>query len=210
LVDIDSALNSFANYSPLILIVVGIIAGAWFISNILHVFPGFVDNIADALSSVSKHAGWIFGAISLITAAAIYKTGEYLDQGWFTVALLIVVGYGLFFEPMKNVPWAALVGLVAGGGLAAVIYFRYGDRLSGTFLGIDLNYILGIVMVLVFLLVFLTLKFIEDITKATTMVLRFQPVATALGILCIAQGILILLGNPLTFETISSVFEPTV
>ena len=197
--DITTYIATIAELSPFVLIVVGIISGAWFISNVLHVFPGFIDNIADALSTIAKHAGWIFGALALVTAASIYTTKEYVNQGWLTVAILIVVGYALFFEPMKNVPWAALIGLVAGGSLAAVIYFRYGDRMTGTILGIDLRYILGIVMVLVFLLVFLALKFIEDVTKATTMILRFQPVATCLGLFCILQGILILLGKPLTF-----------
>lgn len=207
--DVTTYITTLAQYAPIVLIIVGIISGSWFISNVLHVFPGFIDDIADALSTIAKHAGWIFGGLALATAAAVYKTQEYLNQGWFTVALFIVVGYGLFFEPMKDVPWAALVGLIAGGSLAALIYFRYGDRLSGTILGINLQYILGAVMILVFLLVFLALKFIEDVTRATTMILRFQPVATFLGLLCIVQGILILLGNPLTFETLSDVFRPT-
>lgn len=207
--DLPSYFLALAEYSPIVLIVVGIISGSWFIANVLHVFPGFIDNIADALSSISKHAGWIFGTIALVTAASIYKSSEFVNQGWLTVALLIIVGYALFFEPMKDVPWAALVGLVAGGGLAALIYFRYGDRLSGTVLGINLQYILGAIMIIVFLLVFLALKFFEDIARASTMILRFQPVATCLGLLCIVQGILILWGNPLTFETLSDVFRPT-
>ena len=207
--DFNIYISSLATYSPIVLIVVGIITGAWFISNVLHVFPGFIDNIADALSTIAKHAGWIFGALALVTAASIYTTKEYVNQGWLTVAVLIIAGYALFFEPMKDVPWAALVGLVAGGALAAVIYFNYGDRATGTILGIELKYILGIIMVLVFLFVFLALKFVEDVTKATTMILRFQPVATFLGLVCIIQGILIILGSPLTFETIASFLEPT-
>ncbi|MFQ6123051.1 MAG: hypothetical protein ACE5R6_00375 [Candidatus Heimdallarchaeota archaeon] len=201
--DIATYISTLAEFSPIVLIIIGIISGAWFISNVLHVFPGFIDNIADALSTIAKHAGWIFGALGLITAAAIFKTNEYLNQGWFTVTLLIIVGFALFMEPFKDIPWAALVGLVAGGGIAALICFRYGDRVTGTILGIEMKYILGAIMVIIFLLVFLALKFIEDVTKATTMILRFQPVATFLGLLCIIQGVLIILGNPLTFETLS-------
>jgi len=203
LADIDTYISTLAELSPIVLIIIGIISGAWFISNVLHVFPGFIDNIADMLSTIAKHAGWIFGALGLVAAAAVFKSNEYINQGWFTVALLIIVGFALFMEPFKDIPWAALIGLVAGGGLAALIYFRYGDRVTGTILGIEMKYILGAIMVIVFLLVFLALKFLEDVTTATTMILRFQPVATFLGLLCILQGILIVLGNPLTFETIS-------
>ncbi len=201
--DIDTYVSTLAELSPIVLIIIGIISGAWFISNVLHVFPGFIDNIADALSTISKHAGWIFGALGLVTAAAVYTSNEYINQGWLTVALLIIVGFALFMEPFKDIPWAALIGLVAGGGLAALIYFRYGDRATGTILGIEMKYILGAIMIIVFLLVFLALKFLEDVTTATTMILRFQPVATFLGLLCILQAILIILGNPLTFERLS-------
>ena len=81
--------------------------------------------------------------------------------------------------------------------------------LGSILLVIGFSVLATLYVVIVFLLVFLALKFIEDVTRATTMILRFQPIATFLGILCIVQGILILLGNPLTFESIAGFLEPT-
>jgi len=93
-----------------------------------------------------------------------------------TFVVMLISGVALFSKPTRNVRWAALLGLAAG--IAATYYF---------------NMIIGFAalsaLILVFLasslLVYLLLKFAEDLLDVSRAILEIPPVSIAIGIICI-------------------------
>jgi len=109
--------------------------------------------------------------------------------------LLIVAGLALFLKPMKDIPWAALLGLAVGGLCAGFVYLFY--PLPETVYGISSTWVYLLIFFIPALLVYMVFKFVEDVLKLIGMILTFKPLTLALGLICIAQGILLLLNKSL-------------
>jgi hypothetical protein len=108
---------------------------------------------------------------------------------------MIVAGLALFVKPMKDVPWAALLGLVVGGVCAGFVFLF--SPLPETVYGISSTWIYLLIFFLPAVLVYMIFKFIEDVLKLVAMVLTFKPVTLTLGLICIVQGILLFLNTSL-------------
>jgi hypothetical protein len=96
---------------------------------------------------------------------------------------------------MKDIPWAALLGLGVGGLCAGFVFLLY--PLPETVYGISSTWIYLLIFFIPAVFVYMVFKFIEDVLKLIGMVLTFKPVTLALGLVCIAQGILLLLNTSL-------------
>ncbi len=180
-------LQLFAPFAPVILILGGIAAASWLIGAILKMAP-VVGTYGEALVKVLSAFGFLVGVLMIVTAV-----GVVLEQAWDsgTVYLLLVTGLALVLKPLKDIPWAALMGVVIGGLCAGVVFILY--PLPETVLGVSAAWVYLAIFLVPALLAYLLFKFIEDLVKLVGLILSSKPVATILGVFCIVQGVLLLL-----------------
>jgi hypothetical protein len=177
-----------ANYTPLILILGGFTAVSWLLEKLVKPVP-VVGKPASWLIQIASLFGFFMGILLIVTAAVVWSTeAPQVDTG--TRYLLIVTGLALFLKPIKDVPWAALIGLAVGGFCAGFVFLFY--PLPETVYGFSSTWIYLLVFLIPALFTYLLFKFIEDVLRLVGMVLTFRPVTLALGLMCIAQGILLL------------------
>ena len=166
-------LRVFVENLPIVLLAVGFVCLA-------PLFRGRLKPVSRVLVGI----GFFVGILALVLVSQIFASGRY---DLFTLVVLAVAGAMLFLRPVKNVRWAALVGLVAG---VLVSYYAYNAFHVTTT-------VLIIVFVATTLLLYLLFKFAEDLIGIIGGILSFPPIAVIIGILCILQAILILLGTSL-------------
>ena len=82
------------------------------------------------------------------------------------------------------------------GGLCVGFVFLF-YPLPETVYGISSTWIYLLIFIVPALLAYVFFKFIEDVLRLIGMILAFKPVALALGLICIVQGILLLLNTSL-------------
>ena len=181
------------NNAEYVLIIGGLIAISWFLEKLLKPVP-VVGAPTSILTKIMSFFGFFAGIILIVTGAAAWQTqATHVDT--YTIVLLIIAGLALMLKPIKDSPWAALLGLIAGGLAAGAIYFFF--PLPETIFGIASIWIYLIIFLIPAVIVYMVFKFIEDILKLLGTILASKPVTLIIGIICIAQGILMLLGNNL-------------
>lgn len=186
-------LTFLVEYAPYILILGGIIATSWLLEKLVEPAP-IVGEPTSWLIKITSFFGFFVGILLIASAVMAWSTAAvHVDTG--TQYLMIVAGLALFVKPMKDVPWAALLGLVVGGVCAGFIFLFF--PLPETVFGISSTWIYLLIFFLPAVLVYMIFKFIEDVLKLVAMVLTFKPVTLALGFICIVQGILLLLNTSL-------------
>ncbi|NIR87328.1 hypothetical protein GWO13_07075 [Candidatus Bathyarchaeota archaeon] len=173
-----------ANYVPYILILGGIAAASWLLEKTAKPLTW----IAKILSSL----GFILGILLMITATTVWSTPT---PDTYTRYLLIATGLALILKPIKDIPWAALIALIVGGICAGYVYLYL--PLPETVLNISSTWIYLIIFLIPALIVYFLFKFIEDTLRLIGIILASKPVATILGLICIIQGILLLLNTSL-------------
>jgi hypothetical protein len=180
------------NNTEYILIIGGIIAIAWFLEKLVKPVP-VVGTPASILTKIVSFFGFFVGIILVITGAAAWQIQAQVDT--YTIYLLIIAGLVLILRPIKDFPWAALLGLIAGGLCAGAVYFFY--TLPETVLGIASIWVYIIIFLIPAVIVYMVFKFIEDVLKLIGTLLASKPVTLIVGFICIAQGILLLLDKNL-------------
>ena len=181
------------NNTEYILIIGGIIAIAWFLEKLLKPVP-VVGAPASILTKIISFFGFFVGIILIITGAAAWQT-QAPNVDTYTIYLLIIAGLVLILRPIKDFPWAALLGLIAGGLCAGAVYFFF--PLPETVLGIASIWVYIIIFLIPAVIVYMVFKFIEDVLKLIGTLLASKPVTLIVGFVCIAQGILLLLDKNL-------------
>lgn len=124
-----------------------------------------------------------WGVTTLVWGILTFSSPSYT---YWTASALIIVGLSLFLKPLKNIPWASLVSLLAAGGITA---FLAGSMDSVFFLGLDLRWVLALVFFTVLFMLYLILKFIEDLFKLIGIILSNDPMALLIGIGGIVIGV---------------------
>ncbi len=171
------SLTLLIDYAPYILILGGITAASWLIKN---------------KAKPTSYLGFIIGILLMTTAAVAWSKPE-IDNP--TKYLFIATGLALFLKPIRDFPWAALMGLAAGCACAA--YAIWFVSIPETVFGIPAKWIYIAVFLIPALIVYLIFKFIEDLLRLIGMILASKPVSIILALLCITQGILMLLNMSL-------------
>jgi hypothetical protein len=166
-------LGSLVENLPIVLLVVGFVCLA-------PLFRGRLKPISRALVVV----GFFIGILALVLVYEVFSIGHY---DVFTLGILAVAGLMLFLRPVKNVRWAALVGLAAGVLISYYVFNIF--HVTTT--------VLIIVFVAATLISYLLFKFAEDLLGIIGGILSFPPIAVIIGILCVVQAILILMGTSL-------------
>lgn len=181
------------DYTPYILIIGGLAAISWLLEKLVRPVP-VVGQPASWLVKVASFFGFLVGILLIVTAAAAWSTeASQVDIG--TQYLLLITGLALSLKPLKDIPWAALIGLVVGGLCAGFVFLFF--PLPETVYGISSTWIYLLIFLVPALFAYMLFKFIEDVLKLIVMVLTFKPVALTLGLICIIQGILLLLNTSL-------------
>ncbi len=161
---------------------------SWFIQKIVKPVP-VVGTPASILIRIVAFFGLFAGIILTITGATAWQTQAQVDN--YTIALLIIAGLALILKPIKDFPWAALLGLIAGGLCAGAVYFFF--PLPETVFGIAAIWVYVIIFLVPAVIVYMVFKFIEDVLKLVATLIASKPATFIIGCLCIAQGILLLL-----------------
>jgi len=181
------------NNTEYILIIGGIIAISWFLEKLLKPVP-VLGTPASILTKIISFFGFFAGIILIITGAAAWQTpASQVDT--YTIYLLIIAGLVLMLKPIKDFPWAALLGLIAGGLCAGAVYFFF--PLPETVLGISAIWVYLIIFLIPAVIVYMVFKFIEDVLKLLGTLLASKPITLIVGFICIAQGVLLLLDKNL-------------
>ena len=184
--------NILVNNAEYILIIGGFIAISWFLQKIIRPVP-VIGTTASILTKIISFFGLFAGIALVITGATAWRTQAPIDN--YTIALLIIAGLALILRPIKDFPWASLLGLIAGGLSEGAVYFFF--PLPGTVFGIASIWIYIIIFLIPAVIIYMVFKFIEDVFKLVGTLLGSKPVTLIVGFVCIAQGILLLLDNNL-------------
>ena len=181
------------DYTPHILILGGVVASSWLLERLVKPVP-VAGEPTSWLMKIASLFGFFVGILLIVTAAVAWSTNaSQVDTG--TQYLMIVAGLALFLKPMKDIPWAALLGLAVGGLCAGFVFLFY--PLPETVYGISSTWIYLLIFFVPAVFVYMIFKFIEDVLRLVGMILTFKPVTLALGLICIAQGILLFLETSL-------------
>ncbi|HXZ98491.1 MAG TPA: hypothetical protein VED24_03910 [Candidatus Acidoferrum sp.] len=167
-------LGLFVQNLPIVLIAVGFVCLA-------PLFRGALKPVSRLLVVV----GFFLGILALVLTYVVFSSGHY---DTFSLVILGVAGLMLFLRPIRGLRWAALVAF--GVGLLASYYAYNTFHVTTT--------VLVIVFVAATLLLYLLFKFAEDLLGTIAGILSFPPIAVIIGIMCILQAILILMGTSLT------------
>ena len=116
----------------------------------------------------------LFGT-NLVPASKAFPGAQYF------LIVMAVLGVLLFSRPLRNVRWASLVALGIGILAAAGVH---------TFFGVTSYVILGVVFLVILLIVYTMLRFVEDILEFIGTVLAFPPIAVIIGLVSIYYGIM--------------------
>ena len=181
-------ISVLADYTPVILIIGGLVAISWFIEKLVRPVP-VVGKPASILTKIVSFFGLFVGILLILTAAAGWNTSPQVET--YTKYLLIIAGLALFLRPIKDIPWAALLGLIVGGLCAGLVYFFY--PLQGPVFGVDAIWVYLLIFLIPAVIVYMVFKFIEDVLKLIGMILGSKPVTFIVGLVCIVQGLLLLL-----------------
>ncbi|MFZ7138775.1 MAG: hypothetical protein ACOWW1_10215 [archaeon] len=181
------------NNAQYVLILGGIIAMSWFIQKLVKPVP-VLGTTASILIRVVSFFGFFIGIALIITGAAAWQS-QAPNVDTYTQYLLIIAGFVLMLKPIKDFPWAALLGLIGGGLAVGAVYFFF--PLPETVLGIASIWVYVILFFIPAVLVYMVFKFIEDVLKLLGTLLASRPITFIVGLICIAQGILLLLDSNL-------------
>jgi hypothetical protein len=182
-------ISSLVNNTPYILIFGGVVAISWFLEKLLRPVP-VVGKPASTLTKIASFFGFFVGILLIVTAGVAWSAPSQVDT--YTKYLLIIAGLALFLRPIKDIPWAALLGLIVGGLSVGIAYFFF--NLPETIIGISSTWVYLAIFLIPAVLVYMVFKFIEDLLKLIGMILGSKPVTFIVGLVCIAQGVLLLAG----------------
>jgi len=170
--------------APWILIFGGFVA----LSRLLRFFvKGSAGNVLKTLGFLGIPVG-----VLLLATGAVVWLGHWSVDVW---VLLVATGLGFVLKPLSGVPFSAVLGLVAGLACTGLLYVYV--PLPSTVLGVSSLWIYVAVFLVPALAVFLIFKFGEELAKLFGSILGSWPVMAVLGVLCMAQGILLLMNQSL-------------
>lgn len=149
---------------------------------------------------VLSYAGLVLGVLFIWAAAVgainnIAPSNQYFDNygsqfDWLTTISLFVVGIVMFLKPINDLPWAGMIGLLAGVAIAVLlVVFVPKEWLVNP----NAKWIIFGIGFVIASLVGLSMKFWIGTLQSISRVLSYPPIALVVAIYCLVQGGLILL-----------------
>jgi len=184
----------FGTHISTMLLIGGFFAGFYFVYWFFAGSPDETEGTPKLLKAMT-YLGVLLGVFLLGGSVNALQVGS--AYHWFTPTLGIIVGIALLLRPIKDIPWAAIIGVIAGAIVvfisASYLEFMVGG-LAGIF-GIDPYWILIIIFVLILLLTYLAFKLIEDLGKLLGKILSSRPSSAVIMVLCAVEAILAYTGS---------------
>jgi len=160
---------------------------ALIIGGLLAIFVAAYGRREDShIDELGTFLAFVLGAVMLVMAVIVAMEES---LGWFSLVVIIALAVTLFLKPMKEIPWAGVVGMAAGG---VAVYFA-NSFLSDTVLGVDKWIVLVVIFLVVGAIVHMLFHFIEDVLTIARKVLGWGPVMVIVGLIAIAEGVLVLM-----------------
>ena len=143
------------------------------------------------LDEVGTVFAFILGIAMLVMAYALWSEKV---VSTFTLGVVIVLALTLFLKPLREIPWAGVVGAVVGG----VAAFAASLFLPSKVFGVDEWIILVVIFLVVGAIVHTLFHFLEDVLAIASMVLDWKPVMIIIGLVSLVEGILLLMGSSIS------------
>ena len=168
-------------------------AAALMVGGLLSIFIALYGHRDDSyLDEVGTIFAFILGA-AMFVMIYVVATEEVVRT--FTLIVMVILALTLFLKPLKEIPWAGIVGAIAGGAAA----FAASLVLPSTLFGIDEWIVLLVIFFVVGGIVDMLLHFMEDMLTIATMVVSWKPVMVLVGLVSIAEGAMLLMDSSLAF-----------
>ncbi|HMF32912.1 MAG TPA: hypothetical protein VKK79_15930 [Candidatus Lokiarchaeia archaeon] len=201
----------FPQSSAWVLIMVGLIAITWlgyerkrqggFVRPTKENWQKEVD-VSSVLRGLS-YIGIVIGVLSMWVgfvslfrnippSFAYAKNFPTLGNNYFTIGMLIVLGLVCILKPLGDLPWASIVGLIAGialGILTASIIPT--DTIANAF-GISVAWIYLIIIIVIGTIVGLLFKFWVKGIMGLAKLLSYPPIALVAAVACFVQAYMLL------------------
>lgn len=177
--------QTLVNWNFLILIVGGLLAAAWLLVRLAGVSSDDMESIVEKLSII----GFPVGIIALITiGAGLYLFSNHiLEPETFdisTIGCLILLALVLILRPIKDFRFGTIISLAIGLCGAGLLIF----------LGAESIKLLSVVFIVIFLIIYGAIKLFEDLYLLIAELLASPLISIIVGIICILQGVLEILG----------------
>jgi hypothetical protein len=167
-------------------------AAALVVGGLLSLFIAIYGRRDDSyLDEVGTFLAFLLGGAMLVMAYAVWAEDA---LGWFSLVLIIVLALTLFLKPLKEIPWSALLGVIAGG-LAA---FGASLLLPSEVLGVQEWIVLLIIFIVVGAIVHGIFHFLEDVLTIATLVVGWTPTMVLVGLVAVAEGVLLLMDRSIS------------
>lgn len=138
------------------------------------------------LDEVGTVFAFLLGAAMLVMAYVVWAEDA---AGWFTLVIIVVLALTLFLKPMREIRWSAVIGALVGGAAALVASVF----LPSEVFGVDEWILLVVIFLIVGGIVHALFHFVEDLFAIATMVLQWKPTMVLIGLLALAEGVLVLM-----------------
>lgn len=186
LMALDDGLFILVDWNFILLILGGFVAASWLLIRLSS-----VSESEDIVSLTEKVAilGFPVGIVSLLMIGA----GFYLDSqpvglpSSFDLITLIcfgILGLVLILRPIKNFRFGTFLSLGLGLLGAAILVFLGANQIK----------IMAGVFIIIFLLIYGTIRMVEDLYLLIADILSNPIISVSIGVVCIIQGLLQILG----------------
>ncbi|MHA1976059.1 MAG: hypothetical protein ACW98F_03895 [Candidatus Hodarchaeales archaeon] len=183
---LDDGLFILVDWNFLLLILGGCVAASWLLIRLSS-----VSDSEDMVSLTEKVAifGFPMGIVSLLMiGAAIYLDSQPvgLPSSFDLITLICfgILGLVLILRPIKNFRFGTFLSLGLGLLGAAVLIFLGANQIK----------LMAGVFIIIFLLIYGSIRMIEDLYLLIAEILANPIISVSIGVFCIVQGLLQFLG----------------
>ncbi len=187
--DADAIIASLKDHSPeIVLVIGGLIA--------IFIVYLYLKDDGSAKYKFTVFLGLVAG-VAMIYIAAVNWSGLALA----TAIIVAVGGFALIIRPFREVHFSVILALF----VMVVVYILLGE-LDGTMIySIDISFLAsGYVRIAIALIagaiVYMITNFIEEIIRLFGKILNWWPFLLMIGLLCMAEGIMVFLGYGSVYE----------
>ena len=186
---LDDGLFFLVDWNFIFLILGGCVTASWLLIRLASVSDS---NKVESLTNTVALIGFPVGIFSLMLAgSAIYLDSMEIGlPNSFDIVTLIclgLMGFILILRPIKDFRFGTFISLAVGLFGAALLIF----------LGADQVKIVAGGFILLFLIIYLTIRMIEDLYLLIAEILSMPIISVSVGLLCIVQGLLQMTGASL-------------
>ena len=129
--------------------------------------------------------GMIMGIMMLISGFMIFQEST---MPVFSISVLLLTGFGLFFRPIQKIPVAVVFAVIVG----VFVYLYVGGITDPNLQFLVEDTVRIILSIVAAAVVFMVFNFVEQLLDFASTVLNAWPVLLVLGLICVVEGALLL------------------